>query len=64
MLDIIGEILWYIDDALFRRRKRRNFEKENNLPKKKMYKPLTIIFVILFSLIIIFKLITLIIKWI
>ena len=41
MLDIIGELLFWREDYKFAKRKkaRREFEKENNLPKKLMIHP-------------------------
>jgi len=57
MTDIISNILEIINDILFwkRKRKRRKFEKENNLPKKKMINPLTLIIIILFIILLVLK---------
>lgn len=64
MLDIIGNILELVNDLLFwrRKKKRRKFEKENNLPKKTMINPLTQILIGLLSVLIILKIITFLIK--
>ncbi|NCO63779.1 MAG: hypothetical protein GW839_09625 [Flavobacteriales bacterium] len=46
MESIIANILDLIEQLKFweKKKKRRDFEKKNNLPKKLMIKPLTIIF--------------------
>ncbi|MEY8848598.1 hypothetical protein AB9K26_07270 [Psychroserpens sp. XS_ASV72] len=50
MLDIISELLWWHEDYKFskRKKKRREFEKQNNLPKKLMIHPVWKLFGILF----------------
>jgi len=64
MSDIFINIVSLIDDLLFwrRKKKRRKFEKENNLPNKVMIQPMTIIIISLFGILIILKLIISIIK--
>ena len=64
MLECIAEILALFDDFLFwrRKKKRRKFEKENNLPKKIMIKPRTFIIIVLVLGLITLKVITRVIK--
>ncbi len=64
MLDLIAELLSIIDNISFwrRKKKRRKFEKENNLPKKRMVNPLTQIIIGLIVLVVIFRVLRIIIK--
>lgn len=64
MTDIITVILEFINDILFwrRKKKRRKFEKENNLPKKRMINPLTQILIGLLVILLILKVLNLIMK--
>ena len=59
MLDIIGEILFWREDYKFAKRKkaRREFEKENNLPKKLMIHPVWKLFGIFIVFVLIAKLV-------
>ena len=64
MLDIIGNILELFNDILFwrRKKKRRKYEKENNLPKKRMINPLTQILISLLVILLVLKLLNFFIK--
>ena len=64
MLDIIGNILELFNDILFwrRKKKRRKYEKENDLPKKRMINPLTQILISLLVILLVLKLLNLFIK--
>ncbi|WP_452227597.1 hypothetical protein [Lacinutrix sp. MEBiC02404] len=59
MLDIIGELLFWREDYKFAKRKkaRREFEKENNLPKKLMIHPVWKLFGIFIVFVLIAKLV-------
>ena len=59
MLDIIGELLFWREDYKFAKRKkaRREFEKENNLPKKLMIHPVWKLFGIFIVFVLISKLV-------
>ncbi|MFL0354813.1 hypothetical protein [Xanthomarina sp. GH4-25] len=59
MLDIIGELLFWREDYKFAKRKkaRREFEKENNLPKKLMIHPVWKLFGIFMFFVLIAKLV-------
>ena len=59
MLDIIGELLFWREDYKFAKRKkaRREFEKENNLPKKLMIHPVWKLFGIFMIFVLIAKLV-------
>ncbi|OBX22402.1 MULTISPECIES: hypothetical protein [Bizionia] len=59
MLDVIGELLFWREDSKFAKRKkaRREFEKENHLPKKLMIHPVWQLFGIFMLLVLIAKLV-------
>lgn len=58
MGDLIANILDLIEHLKFWKKKknRRKFEKENNLPKKLMFQPLTLILFTLLIVLIVFRL--------